>query len=257
LRKFREDIRQFDKPAAQIMIDILMVEITDTGQKDLESLLRWQNAGRGFQTDTALGTLTLRGVATLPEDFANQLQALVAEGKARVRANPSIATVSGHRATIFIGQQRFLSTPVQVGIGRIEQINFIDAGVRLEITPWTGDGKAVIAEIQAEVSTMGAPDPVTGLPDKTVRQASTIVRVLDGETIVIGGLRQSELRERRGKIPILGDLPVVGHLFRSQHTERTDTDLILFITPRVLSLTGHLPAAEEEALKRRLEEAQP
>lgn len=253
LRKFREDIEQFDKPASQIMIHILMVEVTDTGREELESLLRWQNARRGFQSDTALGALTLRGVATLPEDFTLRLQALVTQGKARVRANPSIATVSGRRASIFIGQQRFLSTPVQVGVGRYDQINFIDAGVRLEMTPWTGDGQAVIAEIRAEVSTMGAPDPITGLPDKTVRRANTMVRVLDGETIVIGGLRQTELRSREGKIPLLGDIPLLGTFFRSRHLERTNTELILFITPRVLSLTGHLPQEEEEALKRRLE----
>jgi type II secretory pathway component GspD/PulD (secretin) len=76
-----------------------------------------------------------------------------------------------------------------------------------------------------------------------------VVRVKDGETIIIGGLLQDEMREVRGKIPILGDLPIMGNLFRTKQTVRTKTDLFVFITPRILSQTGHLPEAEEAEIK--------
>jgi type II secretory pathway component GspD/PulD (secretin) len=78
------------------------------------------------------------------------------------------------------------------------------------------------------------------------------VRVNDGQTIVIGGLTQQEQRDVRTKIPVLGDIPLLGPLFfRTKDVRSTKTELVLFITPRVLSDTGHLPEAEEQELKKR------
>jgi type II secretory pathway component GspD/PulD (secretin) len=77
------------------------------------------------------------------------------------------------------------------------------------------------------------------------------VRINDGETIVIGGLTQEERREVRTKVPLLGDIPLLGQLFRTKDVRTTQSELVLFITPRILSDTGHLPAAEEDAIKKR------
>jgi type II secretory pathway component GspD/PulD (secretin) len=81
--------------------------------------------------------------------------------------------------------------------------------------------------------------------------------VRDGQTIVIGGLRQEEERRVWTKVPLLGDLPLIGSLFRSSNTFKSRTDLVIFVTPRVLSRTGHLPPEEEQELHDRfLEERQ-
>jgi type II secretory pathway component GspD/PulD (secretin) len=259
LSKFRKDIQQFDVPAQQIMIDVLVVEFTNVTRDECDFASAWANAGRGFTTSASGGKVTfsaatestgivsdvLTTTVVLPNDFLLQLHALVEKGKARVRANPRIATVSGQPANVFVGQQQYLSTPVQMPDERWE--SSIDAGVRLQMTPWTGDGEEIIAQVSPEISTLGAPDPVTGLPDKTTRSASTVVRVRNGETIIIGGLTQDELRETRRRIPLLGHLPLVGRLFRSKQSVQTRTELVIFITPRVLSRTGHLPNAQEEA----------
>jgi len=103
---------------------------------------------------------------------------------------------------------------------------------------------------------MSAPDPVTGLPQLNTRSASATVRVRDGQTIVIGGLLQRELHATRTKIPLLGDLPLIGSLFRSKRVEETMTNLVILVTPRILSPTGHRPAEEEEALRARVLEAE-
>ena len=249
LRKFREDIAGFDIPSAQIVVDLLLVELTDTGLDQLNLNLTFQNAGDSVSVSPSQGSLTYRALTTLPQQFFVQLSALQEKGRARVRANPRIATVSGRRASIFVGRQRYIVTPIDTGNG---QRNFIDAGVRLEITPYTGGEKQILIDANAEVSTLSALDPVTRLPEKSTRTANTRVRVGDGQTIVIGGLKQQETRDVTTRVPILGSLPILGPLlFRSRNSRTTNSELVLFITPRILSDTGHLPQAEEDALKRR------
>ena len=250
LGKFREDIAQFDIPASQILVELLLVELTDTSARELGLNFTWNNAERGGSVDPATGQITLRAIGDLPKEFSANLRALQEKGKARVRANPRIATVSGRRASIFVGRQRYVVTPIESERGGSR--NFIDAGVRLEIVPYTGGQGQILVDVETEVSTLSAPDPVTRLPEKSTRTANTVVRVGDGQTIVIGGLTQQESRDVRTKIPILGDLPLLGPLFfQTRSTRTTQTELALFITPRILSDKGHLPAGEEQSLKER------
>ena len=249
LRKFRADIAGFDIPASQILVDLLLVELTDSGLDQLNLTLNFQNSGNALSISPSSGSVRYRALTTLPDTFASTLSALQESGRARVRANPRIATVSGRRASIFVGRQRYIVTPIDTGNG---QRNFIDAGVRLEITPFTGGEKQIIIDVNAEVSTLSAVDPVTRLPEKSTRTTDTKVRVSDGQTIVIGGLEQSETRDVETRVPILGNIPLLGPLlFRSRDKRRTNTQLVLFVTPRILSDTGHLPAAEENDIKKR------
>lgn len=249
LKKFREDIAQFDVPAAQIMIDVLVVEFTNVDKDEFDFSMNWSNADNAASVLSATGDLRFNRVTNLDPDFYLRLRALREQQKARVRANPRIATVSGKEAEVFVGVQQYLSTPIETASRRTSYS--IDAGVKLEITPWTGGDGEIIVEVRPEISTLSAPDPTTGLPDKSSRSARTVVRVKDGETIVIGGLLQDEMRETRGKVPVLGSVPIMGRLFRTRKIVRTKTDLFVFISPRILSKTGHLPEAEEADIKRR------
>ena len=92
----------------------------------------------------------------------------------------------------------------------------------------------------------GTPDATTGLPNKTKRTASTTVRVRDGQTVVIGGLRQMESRRKYSRIPIISEIPLLGELFKSHRIEHTSVELAVFITARILDDAGHLTAAEAE-----------
>ncbi len=251
LDKFRKDVAQFDVPAAQIMLDVNVVEFTNVDTDTFATMLGYSNANLGITTDSLTGQLTLNAIVDLPTAFFAQLQALVEKRQARVRANPRIATVSGQSATIFIGQEQYLTTPVG-GTG-----NSISAGVRLTMMPLTGGGGEIILDLNEEISTLSAPDPVTGLPTKTTRTARTTVRVRDGQTIVIGGLRQVESRSVRRAIPILSEIPIVGNLFRSKKIQETTVDLAVFVTARLLSPTGHLPAAEEAQIRERVGVVEP
>lgn len=250
LRKFREDISQFDIPAAQIMIDVLMVEFTDSATKEFALSLAASNAGVQGSIDSSFGEVFYRAISGLPDSFQANLRALVEKGKARVRANPRIATVSGQDASIFIGKQRYISTPVVIGGDQWggRQTNSIDAGVRLRITPWTGGTGDILLDIRPEISVLGAPDPRTGLPDKSTRQANTSVIVRDGETVILGGLVQDETMKTQTKIPVLGDLPLIGQLFRSLDERKLKTEMVVFITPRILPANSG--AAEGAAPKK-------
>jgi type II secretory pathway component GspD/PulD (secretin) len=245
LAKFREDIKQFDISASQIMTDVIMVEFTDAAARELGFDFLWSNAGKSMTTLSSAGGLIFRSLGTLTDEFTARIKALAEQNKARVHANPRIATVSGQKASIFVGRQRYLSQPVEVSGGGT--MNFIDAGIKLDITPWTGGGE-IITDINAEVSVMSAPDPVTGLPEKTTRSVNTQVRVRDGETIIIGGLLQTELQLTRSKIPLLGDLPVLGTFFRSVNRRETKTDLVIFITPHILTPKESLSEGEKKNL---------
>jgi type II secretory pathway component GspD/PulD (secretin) len=249
LEKFRQDIAQFDIPAAQIMIEVLMVEFTQSSLDQFDLRLNWDNAGIAGRLLSSIGQIAVKGIATLPQDFSVRINALKAAGKARIRAHPRIATVSGQTASIFIGQQRYVSTPIQ---REGNSTNYIDAGVRLVITPYTGGEGDILVDLEPEVSTMSALDPVTHLPDKTTRTAETMVLVPDGQTVIIGGLVLDEVHSSKRKIPILGDLPLIGQAFTAKDMDEKRTELVIFVTPRVLSQTGHLPEQEETELKQRM-----
>jgi type II secretory pathway component GspD/PulD (secretin) len=247
LDKFRQDVEQFDIPAEQIMLDVNVVEFTNMDTDNFAALLGEQNGKFGVSTDSLTGQLTFNALTTLPTQFSAQLQDLVQHEKAQVRANPRIATLSGQEANIFIGQQQYLATPVNLpGQGSSDSIN---AGVTLDVTPLTGGGGEIILDLNEEVSTLSAPDPVTGLPTKTTRSARTYVRVHDGQTVVIGGLRQKELSSVKTAIPLLSQLPLLGNFFKSKTTSNTVVDLAVFITARGLSQAGHLPGDEEQRIK--------
>jgi len=248
LAKFRDDIKQFDVPPRQIVIDVMMVEFSQSAAKDLGFDFLWSNAGKQGSVSSGKGDIVFRSLGSLTNEFSAALKAVVENKKANVRANPRIATVSGQKASIFVGRQKYLSQPVESSNGTM---NFIAAGIKLDMTPWTGGGGEIISDINTEVSVMSALDPVTGLPEKSTRTAKTQVRVRDGETIIIGGLVQDESQLTRTKVPVLGDLPIVGTLFTGQRRSETRTELVIFITPRVLTDKNSLSQSQRDDLLNR------
>ncbi len=252
LAKFRQDIEQFDIPAAQIIIDVLMVEFSDSAAKDMGFDFIWSNSGKSVTSSSDAGNVIFQVLDELPKEFTAEIQALAEKKKARVYANPRIATVSGQSAHIFVGRQRYLSQTVDSSVGDIySSLNFIDAGIRLTMTPWTGGDGAIIASIEPEVSVMSAPDPTTGLPEKSTRRAQTLVRVRDGDTIIVGGLLQDEIHSSKTKIPVLSSLPLVGEFFTGKKESAVKTELVIFITPHILTQTGHLsPDVERKLLEK-------
>ncbi|MCW3061450.1 MAG: type and secretion system protein, partial [Capsulimonas sp.] len=108
-------------------------------------------------------------------------------------------------------------------------------GVKLSVTPLTGGNGEITTRISPEVSNITELDLQTGLPVLSTRRADTTVRIKDGETIAIGGLSLDQEQTTRSKIPILGDIPLIGNLFRSKSESRVRTELVVFVTPHILT----------------------
>ena len=248
LDKIGTDLGRVDIAPPQIMIEAVALELSSAEDLSVSLGLVGQSARAGQGAiDTETGDISYTTIGKLPTDFQAKLKALVVNHKARIHSTPRMAVVNGKKAEIFIGAQRFIHVEwIDYG-QKSEKIKGVDVGTRISVTPWTGGNGEITTTIAPEVSNIIELDRETGLPTLSSRRASTTVRVKDGETIVVGGLTQKQDYYTTRKIPILGDLPVLGQLFRSKSHSSSSTELVILITPRILTDSGHLPNAEEES----------
>jgi general secretion pathway protein D len=133
------------------------------------------------------------------------------------------------------------------GVFQTVQLEKIDVGVKLHITPRTSDEGFITVLVQPEVSRIEAfVGPDNDLPQTSTRRLDTLVRVRDGEKIYIGGLISEEKRRTVKRVPLLGHIPLLGYLFRHYRDETIHLDLVVEITPRVVGDVGAaLPAVED------------
>jgi type II secretory pathway component GspD/PulD (secretin) len=243
LEKIQRDLKSVDLPPPLIMVDVLAVEISSDGSFERDFSWLYRTHDKLFGTNSLTGAATYVGAG--PGDMtggviANSaqlkatLRALEGSGNAKIRSSPRIAAVNGKEASIFIGQDRFILVTYQAGGVMQERIETVPVGVSLGIQPWTGGNGEITTSIQVEVSNISSIDSTTGLPLLSSRKAGSTVRTLDGETIVIGGLRQKQKEVVDRKIPFLGDIPIIGQLFRGKSESSVDTELVIFVTPRLL-----------------------
>ncbi len=267
LDKIESDLQAVDIAPPQILIEFLAVEFTNTEDLDkVIRLLRGDVTGRttGYvdgdyyepgppaywaESDSRSGLLTYSSIGELPNDFEGRIRALETAQQARIRAAPRMAVINGHPANIFIGVRRFIKVEYIMYNQTIEKIQGVDVGVKLRVTPLTGGGGEITLTIDpesTEISNISELDPKSGLPVLSTRQTGTTVRVKDGETVMIGGLTQRQSEERTTKIPLLGDLPLIGSLFRSRSRSTVSSDLVVFITPHILTPEGRLADEAQE-----------
>lgn len=236
LAKIGQDLKKMDVAPPQIAVEAIAVELTDSTDKDLG--ISFGNAKQGvFSTTDNGGTLSYSNIGNLPSSFAFNLRALEIAGKARVRARPQMAVTNGRTANLFIGAQRFILTQYNQYGQTQTRIQSVDVGVKLSVTPLTGGNGEITTHIIPEVSNITELDLQTGLPVLSSRRAETTVRVKDGETIAIGGLTLDQEQTTKSKIPFFGDLPLVGGLFRGRKKTTVRTELVIFVTPRILKNT--------------------
>lgn len=235
LAKIGSDLNRLDEPSPEIEIEAIAVELNDSSAENLGLQLN-QQLGTSISTiDSQGGQITYTTIGQLPATFMTTLTALEQTGKARVRARPRMAVLNGRTANIFIGEQDFIQTQFNQSGQTQTRIQPVDVGVKLSITPLTGGNGEITTHIAPEVSNITSQDLQTGLPILSTRNADTTVRVKDGETIEIGGLRLDQMQETKGKIPFFGDLPVIGNLFRSKSHNLQQTELVIFITSHIIN----------------------
>jgi type II secretory pathway component GspD/PulD (secretin) len=235
LAKIGADLQKLDIPPPQILIEAIAVELTDTTDRDIGFIIGNQDRSSFSSIDTPGGLITYNSIGRMSRNFEANLKALELTGKARVRARPQMAVLNGRTANIFIGAQRFILTQFISGGLLQTRIQPVDVGVKLQITPLTGGNNEITTRVTPEVSNITELDLQTGLPVLSSRRADTTVRVKDGETIVIGGLTLNQEQTADRKIPVLGNLPLIGRLFRGKKQNVVRTELVVFVTPHILS----------------------
>lgn len=244
--RIENDITEIDKAPRQIILQAVITDINKNGIETLSSALNWTfNSLKKIDNETTGGVkfdpsslnsigLTYATTGKLTRSLISSIQALVEVGEATIRATPRISTLDGQNARIFIGTQEMFSVTSGPVSFPTTQLETIDAGIILDITPSISESREIRVKIdQAEVSHVEARGAL-GLPILSKRTVSTTVRVRDGETIVIGGLLQRKRGYIEKKIPFLSDLPFLGRIFRSASHEDEETEVLIFITPHIL-----------------------
>jgi general secretion pathway protein D len=176
-------------------------------------------------------------------------------GDTKVVANPHLAALDNQKATIKAGdkipicQQSIVGSTTNV-VTTTSQ--YIDTGVLLQVTPHINKGGLVTLDVQAEVSDPGATVNPCDAPPINTRSVQTMVNVQSGQTMVMGGLIGESKGNTSSGLPLLSRIPVIGGLFGSQELKNNRTELVMFITPRVVESEIDLKAVVDD-LRRRME----
>lgn len=229
----KEMIDKLDTPPKQIMFEAEIVEIASSKTKNFGVDWNWSSfPSPGFSTD-------LPGIFTINKDkgytitYRSMLKAMVEQENAKILANPRVAALDGQTAQILIGDRLPVQTSTVVNGVQQFNINYVDVGIKLEVTPRVNEAGIITTYIRPEVSYNLAQSNQN--PSIRTRQAETTLRVKDGQTIAIGGLIQKKNNITVKKQPLLGDLPLVGHLFKTTDTDNEETELVIFITPKIMT----------------------
>lgn len=258
-------LAELDTPPRQVMIQVLMAEVTldDRVEMGLEFAVqdllfsetavadpRRNNLLSSNQYDYVAGTdVGAAGAAgslggftftITGEDFNFLLRALQSEGRLEVLSRPQIMAQDNQKAKISIGQQVPYVANTNIYAGQTQtSVNYEDVGVILNVTPHINPDGFVNLEVAPEISSIAdsTVQITEGLraPIFNKRQAETSITVKDGETVVIGGLITTEEQKSESKVPILGDIPGLGLLFRATVQSKRKTELLIVLTPVVVN----------------------
>ena len=201
-----------------------------------------------FPTSGASGLYTVMG-----QDYTVTLHAIAQAGNAKILSRPSILARNNQPATITVGQSVPLITNVRYDTfgNAINSVSYRNVGVILKVTPFiTSDGMVEMI-VQPEISSIDATMTVpisTGVsaPVIDVRSADTVAVTPDGQTVVIGGLISNVKAVIDTKIPLLGDIPILGMFFKRKQTSDNQNELIIFLTPHIVQAPSQLAAVSNK-----------
>lgn len=263
-------IKSLDKPVLQVLIKVLFLEVThsngldvgvdslffDTDARDTDGNL---TSGHIWETAFGIASQTSGGFyRLLDDDVALTLRAMADVAKLEVLSRPSILVRNNHTATITIGKEvPFVRNTRISNTGQITNtVEYEDIGIILEVTPHITQDGLVEMEVAPEISTItGETVPISDTINAPVfakRSASTFVVVPDGRTVVIGGLMEDNETQSIQKVPILGDIPLIGAVFRHKKINKTKTELLIFLTPIVangMKRLTEVSLAEKESME--------
>ncbi len=172
-----------------------------------------------------------KGVDGYPYEFYYdaKIDALISDGKANILARPNITTIQGKEAVINIGSEVPVPTVSTTNSTTTTSIKYREAGIILKCTPRVNEDGIITVKVHTEVSSPMYVEDMKAYRFQK-RSADTIVRLKDGQTMVIGGLIGSDEAKQMSKIPFLGDIPILGNLFKHIQKSKSDTEVMIFLT---------------------------
>jgi len=273
LQNLQSVIRQLDIRRAQVLVEAVIAEVSSDMARELGvqwlfygkdgtrplGLSNFDNTGtRIVDLASAAYQASQNSNLTLPNigagaflglgqfsssvlNFAVLLQALSADTKTNVLSTPSLLTLDNQDAEIVVGQNVPFVTGQYTSTGTIgnvsnpfQTIQREDIGIKLKVKPQINEGSAVKLEIEQEVSSISRSSVATSDIVTNKRTIKTTVIVEDGHMVVLGGLMDEDLQQTSQKVPGLGDLPIIGSLFRSQSTKKVKRNLMVFLHPVIM-----------------------
>ena len=242
VRAARAFIDKVDVVPPLVVLDTEILEVDESVAKNLGLQLGTAAISTAFSevqplqnSDGTPGRIGgFQALARTPISFTAQLNLLVQNGKGRVLADPRITTLSGRTASIRAGDTISILTTTAGNAGTIAttQVQSFQTGVTLDITPSvTPDGGVTVALHPVVNSLIGTN---AGVPEISTRDTQTTVHLQDDETLVIGGLIQESDTRTTTKVPLLGDLPLLGRVFRNDSVQGQRNELIIVVTPHIV-----------------------
>ena len=251
-----------------ILMNAKLLEIRRSALKELG--VSWQNAINGpavgylsdFITNPFFGNSIpegLQGTAALPVDAGTQsfagistglsstINLLLQDGKARVLAEPTLACVSGGNADFLVGGE--VPIPIRDESGNAS-VEFKEFGIILNFAPTADQAGYIRTDVGVEVSSIDPSIQVLGIPGFATRKTNTKMNVAQGDTMVIAGLVSHQDAKNVEKVPLLGQLPILGELFKSRQFQNQETELVVLITPSLIDASS----TENRSQVRRFEE---
>jgi general secretion pathway protein D len=194
--------------------------------------------------------------SVLGSDYQATVRAIASANNMEVLSRPSILVRNNQPATIQVGQLVPIVTSVtysQQGLPIVTPTQQ-QVGIILQVTPFITDDGLVEMIVSPQISSLSSQTvaiaPGYNAPVIDIRQASTVVVVPDGQTVIIGGLMENDKTAVDTKIPILGDIPLLGYLFKRTQRDHAKTELIIFLTPHVVRMPSELAASTESESSR-------
>lgn len=252
MRTLKMVIAKIDIRPAQVLVEALIAEVNE---RDLRQLgIQWGNVitadtgllgsgGEGSgRFQAGIGVISRSVIDNKFKNYQAVIRALANNNKADILSTPSIMVLDNHQARILVGKQVSISEseqPSSAGgttVGTpFQTFTRQDVALHLYVTPQISQGKTVLLTIDQGNDTLENPNDPTTTPQINRSSIKTTVLINSGDVLVLGGLIQNQLSANSDKIPILGDIPIIGHFFRERANSHEKRNLMVFLRPIIIN----------------------
>ncbi len=230
VKKATEFLDKIDRPQRQVMIEVRVEEISRSYVEDFG--LKEKNRDNEYGSVFPRIKFIKEGdrLDAIGMQWPDILDYLKRNSKSETLANPHLITLNGQEGNLLIGNRIPVKT---VNSDGTESIKYIEAGITLEFLPWISEENIIRLDVSPTVSSLG-DEKYEGFPIIQTREVETTLNLKDGETFAIGGLIQESDTISKSQVPYLSKIPILGELFKRRDNDNSKTELLIFITPKII-----------------------